>query len=137
MTAVRAWFAADDGGLRGVTECTSISRAVGRFVAWKRGREVLSAPAFLRATTLDGCTVTVRVREDRLPAVRDRFGGHEFVTVDPPTLTIEAVTAVEAVLDRYPDTFERLFRETDHDLCLRVRGGEALRLDGELVSVSA
>lgn len=134
---MRAWFAADDGELRGVTECTSISRAVGRFVAWKRGRELLSAPTFLRATTLDGCTVTVRVREDRLPAVRDRFDGHGLVTVDPPTLTVEAVTAVEAVLDRYPDTFERLFRETDHDLCLRIRGGEDLRLDGELVSVSA
>lgn len=134
---MRAWFADADGRLHSVTACSSVGRAVGQFVAWRHGYEVFSAPRLLRATAVEGCTVAVRVREDRLPAVRDRYDGRPGIQIADQRLTVDDVSAVEVVHDTYPPAFERLFDASDCDLCLRVRGGAALLLDAELVSITA
>lgn len=133
---MRAWFADDDGDLREATGFSAIGRSVDRFVVWNHGRTVLSAPRLLRATAFDGCTVAVRFREDWLPAARERYGDRAVVSFAGPRMTVREVTAVEAVHERYPSAFERLFRATDCALCLRVRGGEDLFLDAELVEVA-
>ncbi|WP_255151756.1 hypothetical protein [Halorarius halobius] len=133
---MRAWLADADGRLHEVTGFTSIGRAVDRFVVWDAGRQVLTAPRLLRAVAFDGCTVGVRFREHRLADAREAYGDRSGITFEGPRMTARDVRAVEVVHESYPASFERLFRDTDHDLCLRVRGGADVFLDAELVDVA-
>ena len=134
---MRAWFADADDRLHSVMACSSVGRAVDQFVAWRHGYEVFTAPRLLRVTAVDGCAVTVRFREDRLPAARDAHGDRPGVRFVDQRMTVTDATAVELVYGRYPPAFERLFDADDCRLCLRVRGGGDLCLDAEFVSVSA
>ena len=81
--------------------------------------------------------MTVRFAASFLVAwLREAYGDRSTITFEGPRMTVRDVRAAEVVHESYPASFERLFRDTDHDLCLRVRGDTDLFLDAELVDVA-
>lgn len=139
---MRAWFAGPAGSraagdaVRGgddlleVPDCSSVGRAVDSFVAWSHGRQVLTAPEFLRAVDFGGFDVDVRLADPE--ALADAAD----VEVVGERAAVAGAVAVERVLANYPPPFERLFDETAADVCIRRREGGELHLDGRLVGVA-